>query len=294
MCGIAGVTGPTDARVCVGTMVDALRHRGPDDKGLVSLDHARGSMTLGSTRLAIVDLSDAGHMPMRDPRTSNWIVYNGEVYNYKSLRAELELLGDTFVSKTDTEVVLRAYGRWGPASVGRLEGMFAFAIWDARANEVFLARDRAGKKPLYFARGVSVGFAFASEVRALAAARIVPRTLDVAAVDDFLANGHVVAPRTIIGGIEAMLPAHWMRVNADGRVLEATRYWRPDARRDDPPRNIANSIADARARFESAIAMRLMSDVPLGAFLSGGLDSSAIVAVAARHQADLRTFSVSV
>jgi len=179
MCGIAGLVGvPREPAVLEG-MLGALRHRGPDDRGTLALKHATGTVRLGSTRLAIINLSPAGHMPMRDARNGNALVYNGEVYNFRELRDELEGHGERFQSATDTEVVLKAYGRWGRGCIERLQGMFAFALWDPAAGELSLARDRLGEKPLYYWN--QGGFAFASEVRALLASGLVPRRLNYAA-----------------------------------------------------------------------------------------------------------------
>lgn len=294
MCGIAGILGGGDHTQAITCMVAAMRHRGPDDNGVWSdspLPEGSGvRAALGNTRLAIIDLSSAGHMPMADPQTGNSITYNGEIYNFPELRRELESAGDCFRSGSDTEVILRAYARWGAECVLYLRGMFAFAIWDSARRELFLARDRIGKKPLYYCRNTSGQFLFASEIRALLASGLVDRRLDPAALDIYLFNGFMVSPQTMIRDVNSLMPGHWMRVDADGRIVETRRYWRlpPDpapARRD-----LQDEI---RARLEEAVRRRLISDAPLGAFLSGGLDSSTIVALMARAGGDVRTFSIT-
>jgi asparagine synthase (glutamine-hydrolysing) len=287
MCGIAGAIGPGADLDLARTLAAALRHRGPDDRGTWAGPRDGPPLCLASTRLAIIDLSAAGHMPMADERTGNVIVYNGEVYNFPELRAELEALGERFASGTDTEVVLKAYGRWGTSSVERLRGMFAFAVWDAGARELMLARDRLGEKPAYF-HAATGRFLFASEVRALLATGQVPRRLDVEAVDDYLVNGFVVSPRTLVDGVRSLLPGHWMRVDGGGRVLETRRYWRlPVA----PPSSV--DLTSLRDRLVQSTRERMVSDVPLGAFLSGGLDSTTTVALMGRMGGDVRTFSVT-
>ena len=213
MCGIAGIVGglsAEEAQSVVARMLDRLRHRGPDDKGLSATELGPDSLCLGSTRLAILDLSPAGRMPLRDPETGTEIVYNGEVYNYREIRRELEETGARFCSRTDTEVVLKAYARWGAECLRCLRGMFAFAIWDPSRRELFLARDPVGKKPLYYVRVAGAGterFVFASEVRALLASGTVERRLDPVGLDAYLANGFPVAPTTMIKDVVALLRA---------------------------------------------------------------------------------------
>jgi asparagine synthase (glutamine-hydrolysing) len=288
VCGIAGAVGPGADAALARAMAETLRHRGPDDSG-----HWQGALggppvCLASTRLAVIDLSAAGHMPMTDEANGNVIVYNGEVYNFRELRAELESLGDVFVSGTDTEAVLKAYGRWGTASVARLQGMFAFAVWNPRADELFLARDRLGEKPAYFCAD-GERFAFASEVRTLLATGQVPRRLDLAALDDYLVNGFVVSPRTLVASVRSLLPGHWMRVGPRGQVRETRRYWRLPVDAVAQPRD----LAPLRERLVESTRQRLVSDVPLGAFLSGGLDSTTQVALMSRLGGDVRTFSIT-
>jgi asparagine synthase (glutamine-hydrolysing) len=290
MCGIAGLIGADASREPVERMVTALRHRGPDDCGVEVVELAASRVALGSTRLAIIDLSQGGHMPMRDGPTGNLIVYNGEAYNFRELRSALQALGEEFVSRTDTEAVLKAYARWGPACVTRLRGMFAFAIWDAEKRELFLARDRLGEKPLYYRAGAA--FAFASEVRALLASGLVERRVDGAALDVHLFNGFLVSPLTLVRGVFSLLPGHWMRVSSTGQVLETRRYWcLPPI--EAPAAPVEEVLEQARACLVDAVRLRLVSDVPLGAFLSGGVDSATLVALMARLGSENHTFSIT-
>src|SRR5215468_8799778 len=195
MCSIAGILG-SGAREAVVRMNEAQRHRGPDDHGVAQL----GQVVLGNTRLAIIDTTVAGHQPMDDPETGNWITYNGETYNFKELRREL---GGEWASNTDTEVVLRAYGEWGVDAFRRLRGMFAFALWDERQRRLLLVRDPLGIKPLYYFAAKD-RLVFASELRALLASGLVPRRLSAAGVDSYLANGSVAAPLTIVDGVRQL------------------------------------------------------------------------------------------
>ena len=205
MCSISGVFSATcDAVV---RMNEAQRHRGPDDQGVADL----GQVVLGNTRLAIIDTSAAGHQPMKDPVSGNWITYNGETYNFKELRNEI---GGEWLSNTDTEVVLRGYGKWGVDVFRKIRGMFALAIWDNQKQQLLLARDPLGIKPLYY-YSTKDQLVFASEVRALLASGVVPRRIDPAGVDSYLAYGSVAAPLTIVEGIKQLLPGHYLQVSAN-------------------------------------------------------------------------------
>ncbi len=277
-------------------MVQGLQHRGPDGHGIETVD--RGNPTavaFGHTRLAILDLSLAGRQPMFDSATGYSITYNGEIYNYRELRDELDVEyggGAEWRSQTDTEVILTGYARWGRDCLERLRGMFAFAIWDVSRQVLFLARDRLGIKPLYYYVGDGF-FVFASEVRAVLASGLVPRRLDSVALWEYLAYQAVPAPRTLIQGIRALPPGSWLTVDTEGKICEG-RYWdllehaSPDAR----------SASEAKSRqrvgelLREAVALHLVSDVPLGAFLSGGIDSSAIVALMREMGQIPQTFSV--
>lgn len=274
-------------------MVSALHHRGPDDSGFDRYVTTERECWLGSTRLSIIDLSAAGHMPMADTESDNRIVYNGEVYNFPELRESLSRAGARFSSHTDTECALKLYGREGPRSVERLRGMFAFAIWDASREELFLVRDRAGKKPLYYCVPRPGVFLFASEVRCLLASGLVEPRLDPRGVESYLANGFTISPVTIIRDVRSLLPGRWMRVSADGRILEESCYWTPPRPEPLDHRRLADSMEEVRHLFQESVRLRLVSDVPLSVFLSGGMDSSAVLGCLGPSGEDLRTFSVS-
>jgi asparagine synthase (glutamine-hydrolysing) len=286
MCGIAGIlTQRLDTDEMIRRMVQSLHHRGPDDNGI----HLARTLQLGSTRLAIIDLSPNGHMPMKNPETGDVLVFNGEIYNYRSLRHELEARGLKFRSESDTEVVLKAYEEWGVKSFERLHGMFAIGLWDERRAELVLARDRLGEKPLYyFMDDENRCLAFGSEVRALLASGAVPRRLDHESLGIYLFNGFAIAPQTLIRGVRSLLPGYWARIGPTGVIRHQHRYWRiPDFARD-----IRTNDEELREVLANAVKDRLISDVPLGAFLSGGLDSSTIVALMRRYSGDVRTFSL--
>lgn len=293
MCGILGSVGGAVARTAFDAAVDRLRHRGPDDRGVECLPSRRGAVWLGFRRLAILDLSPRGHQPMFDDRRELCIVFNGEIYNFRELRAELEGKGHRFRTETDTEVILSAYRQWGLAAVERFVGMFAFALWDARSEELVLVRDRLGIKPLYLweAPGRVV---FASEPKAMFAIGV-PRRLNERAVGKYLTFLWVPDPETLYEGIRQLEPGQ-AAVYRDGR-LELRRYW--DVPVDGRP--VMSDERQARAAlFEAlsdAVRLRLISDVPLGAFLSGGVDSSLILAlmqqVGARSPIITQTISYS-
>jgi asparagine synthase (glutamine-hydrolysing) len=293
MCGIAGIIAPFGSfrPETLSRMVRAISHRGPDDCGFEQLQGSGSDIWLGNTRLAILDLSPAGHQPMTDPESGNWIVYNGEVYNYREIREDLEGRGVYFQSGTDTEVLLKAYGEFGPDCVERFRGMFAFAIWDSRKQELFLCRDRAGEKPLYYCSPQPGVFLFASEIRAILASGLAARRLDPASVEIFLTNGFSVSPKTMVVGIQSMMPGHWFRVGPDATILERKCYW--SLAKSKHPSNGHGMLSLMGRELSDSVRMRLISDVPLGAFLSGGLDSSTICALMKREESDVRTFSVS-
>jgi asparagine synthase (glutamine-hydrolysing) len=278
MCSIAGIFGRGEQEVVV-RMNEAQRHRGPDDQGVVQC----GNVVLGNTRLAIIDTSAAGHQPMHDPETGNWITYNGETYNFKELRREL---GGEWASNTDTEVVLRAYRRWGADAFRRLRGMFALAIWDNQRKRLILARDPLGIKPLYY-YAAKDQLIFASELRALLASGLVPRRLSAAGLDSYLANGSVAAPLTIIDGVRQLLPGHYLE-SVEFKEIEFAV-----PRSDEVPDCRDEAVARLRAELEVSVRAHLVSDVPLGVFLSGGMDSSALVALMSRiSEQRPKTFSV--
>jgi len=289
MCGIFGGVFPHNP-ISLEPMAKALHHRGPDDMGLECLVVGNRCITLGSTRLSILDTSSAGHMPMNDPETGNWIVFNGEVYNFREIRSRLERLGHVFRSTGDTEVVLKAYSQWGINCIKFFRGMFAFCIWDARRKELLLARDHLGEKPLYYCQPQNKCFLFSSEVRALLASDVVERRLDKTSLHVLLYNGFTIAPRTIIQGVYSLLPGQWMRVDLDGQVLDICTYWRPPVFVSGEDQS--TSVEDLRQELAKATLLRMHSDVQLGAFLSGGLDSSIIVALMHKFVKEVRTFSI--
>ncbi len=300
MCGIAGGifwgdTPVTVAQDAVSAMVKRLEHRGPDGRGM-SCSRTPDSplqapfVVLGHTRLAIIDTSIAGAQPMgREGGT--WVTYNGETYNFAALKAALARDGATFDTRTDTEVLMRAYDVWGLDFLQHLRGMFAFALWDPRRQQLLLARDRLGIKPLYFYEGDQF-LLFASEVRALLATGLVPRRLDPTALWQYLGYQSIPAPRTLVEGVRALEPGHWMTVTADGRQAHGA-YWQMLAAHDPA---IEVSPEEARRRtgelLRDSVAAHMVSDVPVGAFLSGGIDSSAIVALMREAGHRPRTFSV--
>jgi asparagine synthase (glutamine-hydrolysing) len=276
MCGIAGWLNldgaPADAHR-LARMTRRIAHRGPDGEGL----YVDGPLALGHRRLAVLDLTDAGAQPMASADGRLRITYNGELYNFRALRAELEAAGARFRSRTDTEVILAAYERWGVDCLSRFNGMFAFALWDAPAQRLWLVRDRLGVKPLFYR--LSPGrLSFASEAKAVLVADDAPPRLNDEALSQFLALNYTPAPHTLFEGVRQLLPGQWMTCTADGRVQTRT-YWQIPTDEDTPPQPAQRLTA----LLEDAVQLRLVSDVPVGAFLSGGLDSSAIVGWMRRH-----------
>lgn len=291
MCGIVGIIARETALnpALLQDATQSLAHRGPDDSSTVILhshDYVPAEIGLGHRRLAILDLSPLGRQPMHDPQTGNWIVFNGEVYNFREIRRKLESKGYSFHSRSDTEVLLKAYGLWGRDCLYHLRGIFAFAIWDARNSSLFLARDPLGVKPLYYS-DQEHHFLFASEIRALLRTGLVRRKLDRAALLSYLSFGSVYEPMTAIAGISALRAGHCLTWKAGHVAVE--RYW------SVPPiiaRLTLNEAAQQTAEsVDESIHLQTVSDVPLGVFLSGGIDSSAITAVLSRSQRT-STFSV--
>lgn len=290
MCGICGKMyfdpGRAVDPALIRDMTEVLRHRGPDDSGVFT----DGNAGLGHRRLSIIDLSRAGRQPMANEDGSLQIVLNGEIYNYRELRPGLEARGHVFRSRTDTETVLHLYEELGPACVSQLRGMFAFAVWDSRRQELFLARDRAGKKPLSYAL-VDGGIIFASELKSLLKDPALRPEVDPEALHNFLTYQYVPGPQTIFAGVRKLPPAHTLLVRNGGVTIE--RYWRLSYR--DKLRLPSEEAYCERLRevFTEAVNIRLRSDVPLGAFLSGGVDSSATVAVmAGLLDRPVKTFSI--
>ncbi len=271
MCGIGGYVG-AGAPELLSAMLDLLKHRGPDEAGA----HAEPGVGLGVTRLAIIDLA-GGRQPMANEDGAIWIVFNGEIYNYRELRPGLEARGHRFRTRSDTEVILHLFEEYGERCVDRLRGMFAFAIWDRRRRSLFLARDRMGKKPLYYWHRDGL-FLFASEIKALVCQPEVSRTLDWEAFHHYLAFGYTPAGRSIFAEIAKLPPAHWAVLRDGALVLQ--RYWALPRSDGGPGRSPSVRDAAARVRelLRDAVRLRLGSDVPLGVFLSGGVDSSVVVA----------------
>jgi len=292
MCGIFGIIGhgvafTAEQRVLA---TQALAHRGPDDEGYLELKGSRVTAHLLQRRLSILDLSALGHQPMVTDDGRYSIVFNGEVYNHQALREELELVGVSFRSTCDTEVVLQALVTWGDDAVERFVGMFAFALWDSANERLFMARDRLGKKPLYWGRNASTLY-FSSETQALLKANIMPARLDAAGLRAWFATAAALDPQTPLEGIEALLPAHTLSW-APGTDPVIRLYWNALQR---PARSApADWWSKLQATLQEAVKMRLEADVPAAVFLSGGVDSAAITALAAKGEPERVTaFTVS-
>ena len=297
MCGICGVLAFNDSfardeRVIV-AMRDTMTHRGPDDAGVWR--SPTGRVALGHRRLSIVDVSHSGHQPMSNEDGSVWVVFNGEIYNHDELRPGLEARGHRYRSRCDTETIVHLYEEEGPRCVEQLDGMFALAIWDERRRELFLARDRLGKKPLYWTR-TPAGLAFASEIKALLRHPAISPDLDIAAFHDYLTFVCTPAPATMFAGIRKLSPAERVTVSLDGNI-HSEIYWTPMSSR--AAGELAGAGADELGErllelLRASIARRMMSDVPFGVFLSGGVDSSTNVALMSELMSEpVKTFSVA-
>ena len=286
MCGIVGIVGssgrPVDDAV-LRSMNDALWHRGPDDEGYL----VRDRVGLGMRRLSIIDVA-GGRQPVHNEDKSVWAVFNGEIYNHDELRDELQRLGHQFYTRSDTETLVHLYEEYGDQGVERLRGMFAYALWDERRNRLVLARDRLGIKPLYYGRFDGRLF-FASELKAFGRVPGFPRELDETSVQRYLAYLYVPGPATILRGVVELPPAHYLVYEGD--TATEHRYWTV---RYEGERRVSPSEWRERflAQFRDSVKSHLMSEVPLGAFLSGGVDSSAMVAVMAQESGRVKTFSI--
>jgi asparagine synthase (glutamine-hydrolysing) len=298
MCGIGGFLLPSttspreELESRLWAMIATLRHRGPDDEGIWTDERAG----LAHARLSIIDLSPAGHQPMASADGTVWITFNGEIYNFAEIRRELEKVGYRFRSRSDTEVIVNGWHAWGTKVFSRLHGMFALAIWDRRSRRLILARDRIGKKPLYYA-ATSDAFLFGSEIKALLIWPGLPRAPDLSTIDRYLTWGYVPAPYTAFQGIRRLAAAHYLVVEAraDGCLeTELVRYWRlPEPRTARRRQSMTQLRRELVGQLEDAVRLRMVSDVPLGAFLSGGVDSSAVVAMMARiGGGTVKTFSI--
>jgi asparagine synthase (glutamine-hydrolysing) len=273
MCGICGIYNldgrPVD-RDLLQRMNDTLIHRGPDAEGF----YVDGNIGLGHRRLSIIDL-EAGKQPMANDDGSIQVVFNGEIYNFLELREPLEAKGYRFRTKSDTETIIYCYEEWGEGFVSKLRGMFAIALWDARRKKLVLVRDRIGKKPLFYYQDRN-RIVFASELKAIITDSSISRDMDLQALDTYLSFGYVPSPQSIFQGVRKLPPAHLAIGTPEGFEIRA--YWRLDMEREISPRPEEEILEELKSLFDEAVRLRLISDVPLGAFLSGGVDSSAVVA----------------
>lgn len=293
MCGICGITLPKNLTKVIdstllGRMTQSLIHRGPDEEG-VYLDPDR-KIGLGFRRLSVIDLS-TGSQPLANEDKTLWVVFNGEIYNFQELRQELEALGHVFRTKSDTETLLHGYEQYGTSLVDHLRGMFAFAIWDANKRELFMARDRLGKKPLYYAF-TEHGFFFASELKALTQAHLVSKEIDPQALRLYLIYGYIPAPWSILTQVKKLPPAHVLTLDVAQWRVSTHKYWEPvyAPKLDLPPETVESQFTE---RLREAVRLRMISDVPLGALLSGGIDSSLVVALMAEQSnRPVRTFTI--
>jgi asparagine synthase (glutamine-hydrolysing) len=291
MCGIAGLlrtrgSAPVD-RLELEALTTALAHRGPDGYGI----HVDGPVGLGHRRLSIIDL-DTGDQPQQNEDGSVWVVFNGEIYNYRTLARDLAAAGHVFRTQSDTEVIVHAYEQWGRECPSRLRGMFAFAVWDAKSRQLFLARDRVGIKPLCYVQGPRQ-FAFASELQAFSKLRDFDPSLDLEALDLYLHLQYIPAPLTIYREVRKLPPGHFMVVHEAGRLEGPSPYWdmtfEPDSSLSE-----ANWVERLDAALADAVESHLVSDVPFGAFLSGGIDSSTVVAYMSRTVGSpVQTFTIA-
>jgi asparagine synthase (glutamine-hydrolysing) len=289
MCGIVGAVhfNQQPVHACaIQQMSDMLRHRGPDDAGVLEA----GIAGLGHRRLKIIDLSPAGHQPMSNEDGTIWVTYNGEIYNFSELREELAQRGHIFSSRTDTEVIVHGYEEWGERCVERFNGMFAFGLWDMHQRKLLLVRDRLGIKPLFYYVD-DEKFLFASEIKAILRYPKVNRALDESAIYDYLSLNYVPAPKTPFAHVRALRPGHWLMLQ-DGHVKEEP-YWDLCCPHPNQPRSEREYIEDITGLIQDAVRRRLVADVPVGGFLSGGLDSSAILYFMKQAgHGSLKTFNV--
>lgn len=286
MCGIVGMISTSFERNVLMDMLKALKHRGPDGSGIFEF----GGFGIGQSRLAIIDVHGGGQ-PMSDSAQKFWITFNGELYNYKELKKTLQSKGYPFRTESDTEVLIQAYAHWGKECVKHFRGMFAFCILDTERKELFLARDQFGIKPLVYATGSDL-FAFASEIRALRPVSGIDWAINLTAIDQFLSYQYIPAPLSIYKGVMKLLPGHFMRVDFKGKILDIEKYWDLDF-----SSNTNNSKAYWLESIDKAISKsvqaHLVSDVPFGAFLSGGVDSSLVVSkMAMQMKSPLKTFCI--
>ena len=289
MCGICGVAGGDPARSAelVSRMCASMVHRGPDDEGIVS----NADVTLGMRRLSIIDVA-GGHQPMQNEDSTVWVVQNGEIFNFRELRELLRAHGHRFATESDTEVLVHGWEEWGEEMVERLNGQFAFALHDHRRALVFLARDRVGIKPLHYAVDAS-RLVFASELKALLRDPALRKGVDPVALDQYLAYEFVPSPRSIVRGIGKLRPGHTLTWSLESREAKIARYWEPRLNLEQgPARDVEQESERLRAVLRESVRKELVSDVPLGVFLSGGIDSSAVTAMMTQLGGDVKSFSV--
>lgn len=281
MCGIIGIWEPGSADVVgrealVREGMEKLEHRGPDAHGVWTAD--TGDITFGHRRLAVIDISPLGHQPMRSSDGRYVLTFNGEIYNFQDVRSELAASGVAFRSRSDTEVLVEGFARWGEGVLDRLVGQYAFAVWDDKRRRLFLARDRLGEKPLYYAR-TAHGFAFASEIQALLHVPGIALSIDPEAVRLYLEHQYVPAPLSIYAGIRKVRPAE--ALTFDGSTIVTRRYWDPLLSLAEPRRDVVSAavLDELEYLLHRSVQQQMIADVPLGAFLSGGIDSSSVVAL---------------
>jgi len=290
MCGICGMFYPnrqTHAqRPTLASMNQQIVHRGPDDGGFF----VEENVGLAMRRLSIIDIA-TGHQPLSNENENVWIVFNGEIYNHQELRADLEARGHRYRTKSDTETIVHLYEEYGRDCVKHLRGMFAFAIWDRRSRQMFVARDRLGIKPLYY-RYDGKTFLFGSEIKTILAYPGVEPEFNRSTLSEYLAFGYVSGEPTMFAGIQKLLPGNTLLLDERGK-LSIEQYWDLTTQADEPAQPRAHYIQTYREMLEQCVSSHLMSDVPLGVFLSGGLDSSAVAALTTRiRQSPIETFAV--
>src|SRR2546427_2220608 len=290
MCGICGVAGGDPARggELVQRMCGSMVHRGPDDEGSIHLD----GVTLGMRRLSIIDI-EGGHQPMSNEDSTVWVIQNGEIYNHRQLREQLLAAGHRFATKSDTEVLVHGYEEWGERMVERLNGMFAFALLDRRKASLLLARDRMGIKPLHYAID-GARLVFASELKALLQDPALRKGIDPVALDEYLEYEFVPSPRSIVRGVNKLRPGHTLSWSLADRRPAVRRYWAPELNleRAGGPGNLDEECGRLRDALREAVRKELISDVPVGVFLSGGIDSSAVAAMMTQLGGEVKSFSV--
>jgi asparagine synthase (glutamine-hydrolysing) len=286
MCGIVGVVyhDPDRPATNLDAALACMFHRGPDEQGV----YADGPLVIGMNRLSIIDLA-GGHQPMADTSERCWIVYNGEIFNYRQLRTELSALGYPFRTTCDTEVILAGYHHWGEKVLERLNGMFTFALWDRTERRLWIARDRMGIKPVYYTQ-LGGAFRFASEIKAILTDPDVPRDISRVGLGNYLTYGHAIAPDTMFDGIYKLLPGHHLTYQ-DGRI-HIVQYWDVPTGSEPALTSLQDAIQQSRELVEDAVRIHMTADVPVGAFLSGGIDSATVVALMTRMAARIKTFSL--